>query len=129
MEHREQTEELLERARQTLAEAEVLIREGFLHGAVNRLYYACFYAVSALLRSENRFSSKHSGVIARFDQYWIKPGRLPVEMGRFYRSLFELRQQGDYANVLLVSREQTEQILEQSRSFIDSVENCLRENI
>ena len=62
------------------------------------LYYASFYAVIALLLTEGRSSSKHSGVRALLDREWMKPGRLPVEFGRLYRRLFESRQRSDYAD-------------------------------
>ncbi len=39
----------LERAREALDEAKLLFEAGHLHTYVNRLYYACFYAMSALL--------------------------------------------------------------------------------
>ena len=38
----------LERARETLAEARLLVESDRMRGAVNRVYYAMFYAVSAL---------------------------------------------------------------------------------
>ena len=39
----------MERARQTLGEADLLRQGNYYNAAVNRLYYACYYAVSALL--------------------------------------------------------------------------------
>ena len=39
----------LERARESLQEANILLERGHGNAFVNRLYYACFYAVSALL--------------------------------------------------------------------------------
>ncbi len=39
----------LERAGETLDEATSLKESKHYHGAVNRLYYSCFYAVTALL--------------------------------------------------------------------------------
>ena len=56
----------LDRARETLAEAKALLDLGLLRGAVNRLYYACFYCVSGLLFTEGMSSAKHSGVQALF---------------------------------------------------------------
>ena len=35
----------LQRADETLEEARLLFKEGRYAGAINRLYYACFYAV------------------------------------------------------------------------------------
>jgi len=71
------------RARQTLREAKHLFDGGFIEGVVNRLYYSCFYAVSALLLSEGHSRSKHSGVMSLFDELWIKPKRLPGEISDF----------------------------------------------
>ena len=34
----------VQRAYETLKEAEVMIRESFYNAAVNRMYYACYYA-------------------------------------------------------------------------------------
>ncbi len=39
----------LERARESLEEANILLERGYGNTFVNRLYYACFYAVSSLL--------------------------------------------------------------------------------
>jgi hypothetical protein len=72
----------LARAQESLAEAELLLANDHVRTAVNRLYYACFYAVSALLLTEGYSSPKHSGVRALFDQHWIVPGRLTKDMGR-----------------------------------------------
>jgi uncharacterized protein (UPF0332 family) len=88
----------LARAQETLEEAAVLRDGGFLNAHVNRLYYACFYAVSALLLTEGKTSSKHSGVRALFNKEWVNQNRIPIERGRFYRRLYDSRQKGDYAD-------------------------------
>ena len=94
----------LAQARESLAEAELLLANGHVRTAVNRLYYACFYAVSALLLTEGHSSLKPSGVRALFGQHWIAPGRLAKDMGRFYRRLFDARQKGDYADLVTFDR-------------------------
>lgn len=38
-----------ERCFETLAEAKILMASGKFSGTINRIYYACFYIVSALL--------------------------------------------------------------------------------
>jgi uncharacterized protein (UPF0332 family) len=78
----------------------VLLRNGHLHDTVNRLYYSCFYIVSALLLCEGHSSSKHGGIVALFDRQWVKTGRVPVTMGRFYRHLFDFRQRGDCVDLV-----------------------------
>jgi uncharacterized protein (UPF0332 family) len=64
--------------------------------AINRGYYALFYAVSALLLEEGRRFSKHSGVRAAFNRDIIRPGRLSRKYGDLYNQLFRDRQEGDY---------------------------------
>jgi uncharacterized protein (UPF0332 family) len=64
--------------------------------AINRAYYALFYAVSALLLEEGRRFSKHSGVRAAFNRDIIRLGRLSREHGELYNQLFRDRQEGDY---------------------------------
>ena len=64
--------------------------------AINRAYYALFYAVSALLLEEGRRFAKHSGVRAAFNRDIVKPGRLSGEHGKLYNQLFRDRQEGDY---------------------------------
>jgi len=54
----------LTEARESLEEAKVLLREKMSNRSViNRLYYAMFYAVLAILQDKQIGSSKHSGVI------------------------------------------------------------------
>ena len=87
--------------------------------AVNRLYYAGFYAVSGLLLTERYSSPKHSGIRALFDQHWIAPGRLPKDLGRLYRLLFDARQKGDYMDLVVFDPAEV-------RAWRDDVEGFLR---
>jgi uncharacterized protein (UPF0332 family) len=86
----------------TIAEARLLLDKGFLNTCVNRLYYACFFAVSALLLTEGYSSAKHSGLRALFDRHWVKQRRVSVEIGRIYRRLFVNRQRGDHGRLRTV---------------------------
>ena len=51
----------MQRAADTLKEAEVMRREGFYNAAINRLYYACYYAVVALLLQNDIQTQTHNG--------------------------------------------------------------------
>ena len=63
---------------------------------INRVYYAMFYSVLALLIYEPYSSSKHSGVLSYFNRHFIKKGIFEKELGRYINEAFELRQQEDY---------------------------------
>ena len=111
----------LARAREALDEARLLLEADHLATAVTRIYYACFYAVSALLFSEGLSSTKHSGVRALFDQHWVKPGRISKELGRFYRDMFERRQESDYADLVSYDPKEVSGWLAQARTFVEEI--------
>ena len=65
------------KAEEAHADGCLLLDNGSFNGAVNRFYYAAFYAARALLATKNLDSSKHSGVLSYFNRYFIKDGLLP----------------------------------------------------
>jgi len=86
----------MSRADETLEDARILARAGRWNACVNRLYYACFYAVSALLVRDGLSSPKHAGVRSLFNRQYVNPGRIPKDIAKIYNDLFERRQEGDY---------------------------------
>lgn len=88
----------LERAQDALAEADVLIGSLRWRGALNRIYYGAFYAARAVLATRELDSSRHSGVIALFQQHFVKTGVVPTAVARTLPRLFEARQTSDYAD-------------------------------
>ena len=117
----------IERSRETLFAAKLLLSNGLLHDTVNRLYYACFQVVSALLLIEGKSSSKHSGVCALFETHWIRTGRLPAPMGPFYRRLFDYRQKADYRDLTVFTPEKVAAWLQESEGFIDAITDRIRQ--
>jgi uncharacterized protein (UPF0332 family) len=85
-----------DKALESLKAARRELEAGAYAFAINRAYYALFYAVSALLLEEGRRFSKHSGVRAAFNRDIIQPGRLSRKHGDLYNQLFRDRQEGDY---------------------------------
>jgi len=117
----------LDRARETLEEAFLMQRERHWNACVNRLYYACFYAVTALLATKEIFSGKHSGVKSFFNRYWIKTNKISKEHGQLYNSLFENRQEGDYIDFVFFDKDSVEAWIPQVVDFIDTVTRLIEE--
>lgn len=86
----------LERSKLCADEAKSALDNGFLFNAENRIYYSCFYAVTALALKNEFITSKHKQLIGWFNHYFIKPGIIPIQYGRFYKSAFDKRQESDY---------------------------------
>ena len=108
-----------ERAREALEEARLLFDAGHLHTYVNRLYYACFYAVSALLFSQGQSTSKHTQLRALLHKELVKSGQVSVEQGRFFDLLFNNRQKGDYSDLVVFQAEEIAPWLKQATHLVD----------
>ena len=88
----------LTRAREALAEADVLASANRWNGALNRVYYAAFYAARALLALKRIDSSRHSGVIALFQEHFVRTGAVAPDIARALPQAFARRQRGDYGD-------------------------------
>jgi len=87
---------LLEKAHQALAAASLNLNAGDSGLASNRVYYACFYAVSAVLLKDRQRFVKHAGVRTAMHKHLVHGGKLSEELGRFYDKAFAQRQEADY---------------------------------
>ena len=117
----------IERAHEILSDAKVLIDDNRLLSAVNRLYYATFYAIQALLLTKNLSSAKHSGVRSLFQQKFVKEGIIPKELGYFYNQLFKNRQKSDYEDYVHFDKEQVNKWYSLAVNFIKVLSNIIDE--
>jgi uncharacterized protein (UPF0332 family) len=85
----------IECARQMLEVAAHNIAVGFYGSAINRAYYAIFYAANALLATRGLARGKHSGVVAAFREHFVKPGLIEVEYSRIYGRVMDNRRASD----------------------------------
>ena len=90
----------MNRARATLVDAHVLAEAIRWNACMNRLYYSCFYAVSALLIRDGSSSSKHSGIRGLFNRHYVRIGQVSKDLARLFNDLFERRQEADYLDFL-----------------------------
>lgn len=119
----------LGRGYESLQEAEVLLREGRLKGATNRIYYAMFYAASAILATKELGSSKHSGVISLFHKEFVKPGVFPAELASLLEAAFQQRIKGDYKDFVDVKEEEVRSLYEKGKIFVKKTEEILEDLI
>jgi len=119
----------LSRAKETLEEAKVMFQTNHPYGAANRIYYACFYAVIALLLTKNLTSSKHSGVLALFNQHFVKTGIIAVDMGKFYSRMFDNRLDSDYAEWAVVDKQDIQEELVHAEEFIKEVSDLISKQL
>jgi uncharacterized protein (UPF0332 family) len=117
------------RALESIAEARVLADAMHWNACVNRLYYACFYAVSALLVLHEMKSTKHSGVRSFFNLYFVKTGIISVVSARIYNDLFERRQEGDYEDFFVFNEAEVRPWIEAAISFVDNLKTAIEKDL
>lgn len=119
----------MERAREALDEARLLLSADHGNATVNRLYYACFYAVSALLLADGVSTSKHAHLRSLLHRQYVRPGRIPQEMGKFFDLLFDSRKQSDYADMIVFQPEDIRPWIGRAERFLQCVAECIESRI
>ena len=115
----------LNRAFQTLEEADWMAQKEHWNTCANRLYYAAFYALTALLLQEGYETQTHKGVKILLGEHFIKTGKIDVEKGRFYSQLFDKRQAGDYADLLDWTADDILPLIEPTKEFIEVIKTWI----
>lgn len=77
-------------------DVDVLIDNELWNSAVNRMYYACFHMVSALLILHGIEVKSHMGVRQAFGLHFVKTNLLSSECGRIFSKIYDKRQSSDY---------------------------------
>ena len=101
------------------------LEEGDADFAIGRAYYAVFYLLEALLLTKGLTFSRHSAVIAAFNEHFVKPGVFPAHVSKTISSLFRDRQIGDYEFSTVLSQADGEGHLRTAEELITLLEQWL----
>ena len=115
----------LERADETILEAKLLANEAHYNAAVNRLYYACFYATTALLVENGFATSSHAGVKTMLGLNFVSKGLLSTEHGKTFSRLFEIRHSGDYDDFVYCDKEMVDEYTPKAEKYIEAIKTLL----
>jgi uncharacterized protein (UPF0332 family) len=111
----------LDSADETLQAAKLCMENGHYKDAINRSYYAAFYAVKAVLAIEGKDFKRHKDVVAYFNQKYISTDKFPREVGRKLANLQQKRENGDYNDFFVASRDETQKQYEAAEYIIGEV--------
>ena len=70
-------------------------------------------------------ASKHSSVIAHFNQYFVHTGEFDRESYKLIDSAYRIREKCDYSDFFLASKEDSVNQLEQAERFVKAVEEYI----
>jgi len=95
----------LERAEEDLLAAESNHKSGFYKAAINRSYYAIFHSIRAVNILDGFDASKHSSVIAHFNQFFVHTGEFETTTYKLIDSAYRIREKCDYSDFFIASKE------------------------
>jgi uncharacterized protein (UPF0332 family) len=128
MEHKEDLIQYrINRAENTINEAELAIKNNKLPLAENRIYYSIFYIVSALALKYDFSTSKHSTLKGWFNQAMVKTKKIDVSFGKAYARAFEKRQKADYDDYVTFSLEEVKPDLDKAKRFVERITKFIME--
>ena len=105
--------------------ARVLYSAKEFRAAVNRSYYAIFHSLRAVLALDGFDSSKHSGIIAYFNQHYVKTEAFDKKLSKLISSAFRLREKADYQDFYIVTAQEAEGQIEVAEQVIAKIEAYL----
>ncbi len=118
---------LLARAAEALNAARYNLDGRFVLTAVNRVYYAAFYAARAALLTLGEAPKTHAGVLRRFLVHFVQTRRLPEAHARALPRAYQLRQEADYDEGATIESEAAQELLEEVAGFVVAVGELLGE--
>ncbi len=111
----------IKKAEEAYDEALFLIPKESWNTIINRLYYSCFYVVTALLLKNNINASTHRGALNQFGLHFIKTKKINTEYGLLYSRLSDYRQKGDYGDMFDFTEKEVLPLIVKVRKFIDEI--------
>ncbi|MHB8647806.1 MAG: HEPN domain-containing protein [Thermomicrobiales bacterium] len=113
------------RANQCLGDAEAFAQAGSWNGTVNRLYFACFYSVAALVARDSTSTTEHGDIKRSVNQYDMRSGRMSDDLRVFYDELSALRLDADYEDFVVFDEEKVRPLIDEARQFVARVGELL----
>ena len=114
-----------ERSDNALKEATLMFQNGFFNASVNRLYYACYYAASALMLKYNLSATSHAGIKTMLGLHFVSKGLISLNGGKTFSTLFDKRQSSDYEDFTYCDSETYAELRPKAENFIKEVDGLL----
>jgi len=126
--HWELSRHRMQKAMDDLESARILLENHKLSQSINRSYYSIFHATRALLALENFDARKHTGIIAFFNQKFVKTGKIEREYSQILMDAQDFRNDSDYDDFFMVSKEEAQEQLAGAMRFLERIETFIKAN-
>lgn len=115
----------MEKAKRTFDDMSFCMQEGKWEVASNRLYYALFHALSALLISDGYNVKSHRGTLALFGEHYVRTGIFERKDGSLLSDLVIMRDNADYNCFFEANEEKLLPYIEPTQQLISKIGNYI----
>lgn len=122
----ELSEYRLKRAKDSLETAQILFEANKYLDCNSRSYYAVFHAIRAILALEGKDFKRHKDVITYFNFNYVKADIFPKDLGKKIHALSDMREESDYVDFYISSREEAQEQLNVAVYAIGLIERYLK---
>ena len=117
----------LERAEKITQQFETLREQQYWDTLVNRMYYAAFHAVSALLIHNALNVHTHRGALNVFNKEFVRTGVFTAEEGHLFSKLEGMRERGDYNCFIDATEEEIVPLIEPLKALIEKIKSKIQD--
>lgn len=117
----------LNRAKEDLSTAILLLENNKIKDSNNRSYYAVFHAIKAVLALEEKDFKRHKDVLAYFNMNYVKTEIFPRNIGKRIKKCSVIREASDYEDFYIAVREEAEEQIETAQILIELIEKYINE--
>ena len=115
----------MKKAEEILIEAEDNFNQKHYGLSVNRSYYAMFTSTRGLLALKEKDSKKHSGVIALFNQYFVKESLFPKEVSKYLPKAKDIREDTDYSDFIEITGQDAKTQIKRAKKFVKEAKKAM----
>lgn len=119
----------IERAHVALEQAKLNLKLNCLEVTANRLYYAAYYVVSALLIANRIPAHSHDGNVTQFGLNFVKTGKVDREDGKLLSHLLTMRMKGDYSDRFGLIEADVLPYIEPTETFVKKIAALAEQSI
>ena len=117
----------MQKAEEMLASSKREFEAGDYASANNRAYYSIFHMLRAVLALDGEDYKKHSAVISRFSQNYLKTGIISRDYSKLIFNASAIRNRSDYEDFYICSIKDTENLISGAADFYSAVKVYLEQ--
>ena len=120
---------LLEKSNKNMEQATKIADLGYWDLVANRLYYAVFHAVNAMLLIDGISVGTHKGTSIQFGKSYILTGAFSRQDGILYGQLQTMREKADYQNIFSLEEKEGRVLIEAAEELRKKICNTVIEKL